>query len=191
MKESIEVLRSCGAEIVPVTLPASMEIAARMGSLIVAAEGATIHSRWLREHPRHYGPQARARLTTGMHIPATRYLEALNLRASVFNEFSVAVFEKADLLHTPTMPMLVPTIADTDRSDDPNFMEFVNRITSCTRPFNYLGLPALAMPAGLDSRGLPLGFQLVARPFDEVTLLRVARSYEREVQPVQTVPTLF
>lgn len=191
MEDSIEVLRSCGAEIIPITLPKSMEIASRMGSLIAASEGATIHSDWLRQQPENYGPQARARLTTGMYIPATSYLEALNLRSRVFDEFFRAVFEKADLLHVPTMPMVVPKIADTDRGDNPNFMDFVSRITRCTRPFNYLGLPAIAMPTGLDTRGLPLGFQLVARPFDEVTLLRTARSYEREVRPVQTGPKLI
>ena len=190
LEESLDVFRSCGAQIVPVTLPPSVELAARMGALILAAEGATIHSKWLRECPDDYGPQARARLVTGLQIPATRYLEALNLRARVFGEVAAAVFENADLLHVPTIPMCVPRIADTDRGDDPDFMALVNRITRCTRPFNYLGLPALAMPAGLDARGLPLGFQIVARPFDEATLLRAARAYERETQPIGVAPAL-
>jgi aspartyl-tRNA(Asn)/glutamyl-tRNA(Gln) amidotransferase subunit A len=188
LEESLDVLRTCGATIVPVTPPPNIELAARMGALILAAEAAAIHSKWLRERPDEYGLQARARLVTGLHIPATRYLEALNLRARVFGEFAAAVFEHADLLHVPTIPMCVPKIADTDRGDDPDFMAFVNRITRCTRPFNYLGLPALAMPAGLDAYGLPLGFQLVARPFDEATLLRGARAYERETQPMPTPP---
>ena len=126
----------------------------------------------------------------GLHLPATRYLEALNLRARIFREFAAAVFEVADVLHVPTVPMPVPIIAETDRGDDPDFMALVNRLTRCTRPFNYLGLPALAMPAGLDERGLPLGFQLVARPFDEATLLRAARAYETEAQPMRTGPPL-
>jgi aspartyl-tRNA(Asn)/glutamyl-tRNA(Gln) amidotransferase subunit A len=188
LEESLDVFRSCGAQIVPVTLPPSFELAGRMGALILAAEGAAIHSKWLRECPDDYGPQARARLMTGLKIPATRYIEALNLRACVFDEFSVAVFENADVLHVPTIPMCVPRITDTDRGDDPDFMAFVNRITRCTRPFNYLGLPAVAVPAGLDARGLPLGFQLVARPFDEATLLRTARAYERETPPMGTAP---
>ena len=190
LKHSLAVLQSCGAEIVRVTLPKSIELAARMGALILAAEGAAIHSRWLRERADEYGPQARARLVTGLHIPATRYLGALDLRARIFVEFAAAVFEHADLLHVPTVPMTVPIIAETDRGDDPDFMALVNRLTRCTRPFNYLGLPALAMPAGLDGRGLPLGFQLVARPFDEATLLRAARAYEREAMPMQMGPTL-
>ena len=187
LEKSLDVFRSCGAQIVPVTLPPSFELAARMGALILAAEGAAIHSKWLRDCPDDYGSQARSRLMTGLQIPATRYIEALNLRARVFGEFYAAVFENTDVLHVPTIPMCVPKIADTDCGADPDFMTFVNRITRCTRPFNYLGLPALAMPAGLDARGLPLGFQLVARPFDEVTLLRIARAYEREVPPMGPV----
>ncbi len=186
LEKSLDVLQSCGAEIVRVTLPKSIELAARMGALIIAAEAGAIHSRWLRERADEYGPQARARLLTGLHLPATRYLEALNLRARVFKEFAAAVFEEADVLHVPTVPMQVPIIAETDRGDDPDFMALVDRLTRYTRPFNYLGLPALAMPAGLDERGLPLGFQLVARPFDEATLLRVARAYETEAQPMRT-----
>ncbi len=188
LEESLAALQSCGAEIVRVRLPKSIELAARMGALILAAEGGAIHSRWLRERPGEYGPQARARLVTGLHIPATRYLDALNLRARVFSEFAAAVFEKADVLHVPSVPMQVPIIAETDRGNDPDFMALVNRLTRCTRPFNLLGLPAIAMPAGLDSQGLPLGFQLVGKPFDEATLMRVARAYEREVQPMQAPP---
>ena len=94
LEESLAALQSCGAEIVRVRLPKSIELAARMGALILAAEGGAIHSRWLRERPGEYGPQARARLVTGLHIPATRYLDALNLRARVFSEFAAAVFEK-------------------------------------------------------------------------------------------------
>ena len=188
LEESLDVFRSCGAQIVPVTLPPSFELAARMGALILAAEGAAIHSKWLRECPDDYGSQARARLMTGLQIPATRYVEALNLRARVFVEFSAAVFENTDVLHIPTIPMCVPKIADTDCGDDPDFMTLVNNITRCTRPFNYLGLPALAMPTGLDACGLPLGFQLVAKPFDEATLLRAARAYEREALPMGLVP---
>ena len=50
----------------------------------------------------------------------------------------------------------------------------------CSRSLNYLGLPALSVPAGFTANGLPTGFQLVGRPFDEARLFRAARAYERE-----------
>lgn len=190
LERSLDVLRSCGAEIRRIRLSSSIRLAARMGALILAAEGAAIHNKWLHERSKEYGPQARARLTMGLYIPATRYLEALNLRKKIFDEFCSVAFKDADLLHVPTIPMRVPLIGETDRGDEKDFMSLVKRITHCTRPFNYLGLPTLTVPAGLDGRGLPLGFQLVASPFDESKLLRVARAYEKEAEQTGFFPIL-
>lgn len=55
----------------------------------------------------------------------------------------------------------------------------IARLVQCTAPFNYLGLPALAVPAGFTADGLPVSMQLVGRPFAEATLLRAAAAYER------------
>ena len=59
----------------------------------------------------------------------------------------------------------------------------------CTAPFNYLGLPALSMPCGFTPNGVPTGFQLVARPCGEPTLLRVAQAYEPFSAPLLRVPS--
>ena len=108
----------------------------------------------------------------------------------MLSDFVAAVFDAADLLHVPSVPIPVPTIADSDLGGDPRFSEFVDRFTGYSRPFNYMGLPALCLPAGLDDRGLPVGFQLVGRPFDEAMLLRAGRAYERESAWTQQAPTL-
>jgi len=54
----------------------------------------------------------------------------------------------------------------------------MGRFSRLTRPFNALGLPALSVPCGVSSAGLPLGFQIVGRPFDEATILRLGHAYE-------------
>ncbi len=190
LDDSIAVFRACGAEIVPVTIPKSFSLAAPLGALLLATEGAASHSRWLRERAAEYGPAQFTRLAPGLYYPATRYLEALNLRTPVLSDFVAAVFDAADLLHVPSVPIPVPTIADSDLGGDPRFSEFVDRFTGYSRPFNYMGLPALCLPAGLDDRGLPVGFQLVGRPFDEAMLLRAGRAYERESAWTQQAPTL-
>ena len=190
LDDSIAAFRACGAEIVPVTIPKSIELAAPLGALIMAVEGAAHHSKWIRERAGDYGPAQYTRLAPGLYYPATRYLEAINLRARVLSDFVAAVFESADLLHVPSVPIPVPTIAESDLGDDPRFNEFVGRFTGYSRPFNYMGLPALCLPAGLDERGLPVGFQLVARPFDEALLLQAGRAYERETNLMQSAPPL-
>jgi aspartyl-tRNA(Asn)/glutamyl-tRNA(Gln) amidotransferase subunit A len=55
----------------------------------------------------------------------------------------------------------------------------MGRFSRLTRPFNALGLPVLAVPAGFTADGRPLGLSIVGRPFDEATVLRIARAYER------------
>jgi len=181
LENSLAVLRDAGAEIVEVTIPDSMAVANLLNNLIGATEGAAFHSRWLRERPEDYGRTTLVRFLTGAMCPADRYLEALNLRSVILKEFSEAVFSKADLLHVPLMPGPVPTLEETDfGTKKEGFAEFLAATGHCTRCFNYLGLPAASIPCGFTGNGLPVSFQLVGRPFDEVAILRMAYAYQQE-----------
>jgi aspartyl-tRNA(Asn)/glutamyl-tRNA(Gln) amidotransferase subunit A len=180
MEQSLNVYRSLGVRLVPVTIP-SIEIANPMVNIIISVEGATIHGNWLRTRSDEYGAQTLDRLLPGLLYPATTYLEALNLAQKVLVDFSRAVFDRADLLHVPTLISPVPTIEQTDPESNPAFMDYVISFGHCIRPFNYLRLPALSIPAGFTASGLPTAFQLVGRPYDESLLFRAARVYEREV----------
>lgn len=120
----------------------------------------------------------RRQLQRGNLVPAPRYLEALALRGRYLEEFCSQVFSDADVLLTPALPIPVPTITD---MTDPHISEEFSRsrlINIYTRPFNYLGLPALTVPCGFTPNGLPVAYQLVGRPFDERTLISVAHAYQ-------------
>lgn len=187
---TIDVFRALGAEIVPVRLPREIEAANPLNVLIIAAEAAAFHGRWLRERRDDYGPQTYARMQPGLVYPATRYIEALTFRARVLECLQESVFDKADILHTPVWPIPVPTIAESDVAANPGFMEYLTASGHCVRPFNYTGLPAISVPSGLDKAGLPTAFQLVGRPFDEATLLRATAAYERETGCTKLAPPL-
>jgi len=189
MDASLEVFRRLGAQTVPVTIPA-IELANPLVTLIIAVEAAALHGSWLRERPADYGKQTLARLAPGLLYPATRYVEALNLRQHVLQEFSASVFAHADLLHLPVIPSPVPTIAQSDVAANPGFSKFILDFGHCVRPFNYLGLPAISVPAGFTGNGLPCGMQLVGPPFGEALLFRAARAYERETGWTSRGPTL-
>lgn len=189
LEESLEVYRRLGAEIVLVTIP-SIELANPLVTLIIAVEGAALHARSLRERPQDFGTQTLVRLLPGLLYPATQYLDALNLRRRLTAQFADAVFAKADVLHLPVIPIPVPTIAESDMAANPGFSEFLLNFGHCTRPFNYLGLPAISVPAGFTGNGLPCGMQLVGNAFDEATLFRVARAYERETNCTALAPSL-
>jgi len=64
----------------------------------------------------------------------------------------------------------------------------IQRLTRFTRPVNYLGLPSLAIPAGFTRDGLPVGMQLIGRPFDEATLLRIGAAFQRATDFHDRVP---
>ena len=189
-RASLEVFAALGAEIVPVEMPASIELGNPLTMLILAVEGAAFHGRWLEQRRADYGRQTLGRLLPGLLYPAKRYVEALNLRRKFVDELRQAVFERADVLHTPVWPFPLPTIEESDLAANPGFTEFIAATGHCSRPVNYAGLPGVSVPAGFTANGLPCAFQLVGRPFDEALLLRAARAYERETACTAPAPAL-
>ena len=189
-RASLDVLEKLGATIVPVRLPEEFALANAMSVMITVTEAAAYHARWLRERPDDYGRQTLGRMLPGLLYPATRYIEALNLRARILNILEEHVFAKADILHTPVWPIPVPSIAESDVAANPGFMEFLTLTGHCVRPFNYTGLPAMSVPIGRTNNGLPSAMQLIGRPFDEATLFRAAAAYERETGCTAEAPPL-
>jgi aspartyl-tRNA(Asn)/glutamyl-tRNA(Gln) amidotransferase subunit A len=157
---------------------------------VVYSEAAALHGHWLRTRGEDYSPQVRARATTGIAIPAASYLEALQLRPRLLRRYVEQVHSRCDVLFTPTLPIPVPTIAETDVGGSSAMWETIAKMVPCTAPFNYLGVPALSVPAGFTSNGLPASFQLVARPFAEGLLLRVAAAYQARTDWHERMPSL-
>ena len=179
VEDAVEVYRKLGAEIVEIEVP-GIDNGFALGEVLGRVEAATYHSSWLHERPEDYGTQTRNRLMQGFYYPGTRYIEALNLRGQLLSQFTDTVFAVADALIAPAVPFQVPTVVDTDVGANQGFLDMIAGFGRCTRPFNFLGLPALSVPYGFTSNGLPTGYQIVGRSFDEATLFRAARAFERE-----------
>jgi aspartyl-tRNA(Asn)/glutamyl-tRNA(Gln) amidotransferase subunit A len=177
LTDSIRTLESLGCEIVPVTLP-DMQAIDVAGTHIIAAEAAALHGAWLRHRASGYSPQVLARLQRGMALPATRYIDALRLRGPSLEAFTQAVFDKVDVLHAPCLPIATPTIAATDVGAGGGMDRTLALLTRFMRPFNYLGLPSVAVPCGFLADGMPVGMQLAGRPFAEGALLRLAHAFQ-------------
>lgn len=186
--DAVDVMRKAGAEIIDIDLPDGIQYSNALTSLITATEGSALHQHWMETRGDEYGKQTFARFAGGFATPATRYVQALNLRSSMLAEFNEMVFRQVDALMTPMMIMDVPTIAETDVRDGPNAAELLTRVGHCSRPINYLGLPGLSVPSGFTAAGLPSSIQFVGRPFDEATLYRLGRAYERETEWFKTSP---
>lgn len=189
-RAAIDLYRKIGAEIVEVS-PRDLDEMAALANIILGVEAATIHSRWFRSRPEDYSDLVRTRIELGFHHPATRYLEALDLRAYHLEQFGKAVFDRVDAMLAPIVPIPAPTLKETNLGGPAAIPSTVAVLTRCGRPINYLGVPSLVIPAGFTDNGLPFGVQLVGRPFDEALLFRIGRAYEREAQWYKRRPPGF
>ena len=188
LDDTIAVLRHEGVNIVEVDLPDQRQLSAAC-QLVLAVEAAAFHKRWLIERPQDYGPQVLMRLQNGLAIPAISYLEAMRWRGPALAAHLAAV-AGVDAVIAPVAPVAAPTIAASDVGNSPDAEAVIQRLTRFTRPINYLGLPSLAIPAGFTAGGLPVGVQLVGRPFDEAMLLRIGAGLQRATDFHERVPVL-
>jgi aspartyl-tRNA(Asn)/glutamyl-tRNA(Gln) amidotransferase subunit A len=188
LDETVAVLKREGATIVPVELPDQRQLTAA-AQLIVAVEAAAFHKRWLIEREQDYGPQVLMRLHNALAIPGVTYLEALRWRGPALSAHMTAT-AGVDAVIAPVAPIPAPTLAESDVGNSPDAESVIQRLTRFTRPINYLGLPALAIPSGFTRSGLPVGMQLIGRSFDEATLLRIGAAFQRVTDFHARVPKL-
>jgi aspartyl-tRNA(Asn)/glutamyl-tRNA(Gln) amidotransferase subunit A len=189
LQQSLIALRDLGCILVLVELH-DLSAADAAGSLITACEAAALHGSLLREQGDLYARQVRIRIERGFSVPAPVYLNALRYRGVAMKQFMDAVFSKVDVLHTPSLPVQTPEIAATDIQSGPDMDRLLGQLTRFARPFNYLGLPALALPAGFSREGMPVSMQLAGRPFSEDLLLRLGHAFQSSTPWHEAAPPL-
>ncbi len=188
-------LRDAGAEIVPVTLPhtrhalatyyivAPAECSSNLARYDGVRYGLRVPGKDLTEQYENtraegFGAEVKRRILIGTYVLSAGYFDAYyikaqKVRALIARDFSQA-FESCDLILTPTAPTAAFALGE--KSDDPIAM-YLNDVF--TVPASLAGLPGISVPAGLDSGGLPLGLQLIGRPFDEETVVAGAAALEK------------
>jgi aspartyl-tRNA(Asn)/glutamyl-tRNA(Gln) amidotransferase subunit A len=178
LAEAAATLGGLGARVEPLAVPDPGPMVTACSNVMVRAESAAIHSRILKERPGELQPAVRDRLAPGLAVSAYEYLQGQRLRAKLTREFIDGVFSRVDVLVTPTIPEPAPALAEVKAGAAADLVARMSRFSRLTRPFNALGLPALSLPCGAAPDGRPLAMQLVGRPFDEATLLRLGHAYE-------------
>jgi aspartyl-tRNA(Asn)/glutamyl-tRNA(Gln) amidotransferase subunit A len=177
---ALEVLKARGAVVTRFALPL-MDAVAAYGSIVSRVEAAAIHAEWMRTDPQAYGQHISGRMYPGYAIPAPYYVESLSRRGPILKQFAAEVFDKVDLLVTPTIATRLPTLAETDIDHGPPGTETkFMAVSANTRPLNYLGLPAISVPCGFDQNGCPIGLQIAGRPFGEARVMRAADAFQRD-----------
>jgi aspartyl-tRNA(Asn)/glutamyl-tRNA(Gln) amidotransferase subunit A len=180
IEQAVDVLRARGAIVTRLTLPL-MDAVAAYGGIVSRVEAATIHAEWMRSDPQAYGAHISGRMYPGYAIPAPYYVESLSRRGPILRAFAADVFAKVDVLVTPSIKTCLPTLEETDIDHGPPGTETkFMAVSANTRPFNYLGLPAISVPCGFDPNGCPIGLQIAGRPFAEARVMRIADAYQRD-----------
>lgn len=177
LQETSELLRSAGAEVVDLEISGLEEVFG-LAQIILKAEAYSLHEAWIRDRPGDYDLSIRSPMEDGALIPAVRYIQALRQRASLLKKFESQAFATCDALLTPVVQQRTPTLAATRAENDSAATENMRTLPRCTRPFSYLGLPALAVPCGFFSNGLPIGLQLIAPAFQESLLFRMGHALQ-------------
>jgi aspartyl-tRNA(Asn)/glutamyl-tRNA(Gln) amidotransferase subunit A len=182
-KSAIEVLRKLVADVRDLSSPIVAAPLLEIWTKVVGAESSTYHSQWLAEFPDKYQPATRRRLVAptnagvqgqnSTEMKASVYLDARR-QLDVLRREARTVFADVDLLIMPTVPSPPVTVA---QGADPTIVSIRN-----TAPFDVLGLPALSLPSGFTTTGLPIGLQIVGAPFAEPTVLALAHAYERATE---------
>ena len=148
----------------------------------------TLHEMYTRSRREGFGAEVKRRIMLGTYVLSAGYydafyLKALQVRTLLCRDYDDA-FTRADVIAMPTSPM--PPFRLGEKTGDPLQMYLADVFTVSA---NLVGLPGVSVPCGFSTAGLPIGFQLLGRMFDEATLLRVADAYERATDWVQS-PTL-
>ena len=177
IRAALTTLESLGMQVEEIAMPSIHgNISAQL--TIESCEPSTYHQEWLRTRAADYGEDVRTLLELGEMYLATHYLQAQRYRSVLRKEF-LEGFKHVDVFVTPTLPFTATpcgateVVIENDQRED-----MLSAIMQFTGVPSLAGLPALSIPVGFDADGLPVGMQVIGRPFDEGTLFRLGHAYQ-------------
>ena len=175
VEAALKELEGMGARLEKVEVP-MLEHNGAAHLTIMLSEAYAYHERDLRSRPQEYGEMCRTRFRRGALFTAADYVQSQRVRNVLKRQFA-DVLRQVDVVATPTMSNAAPRFEESDVNSTVRTLGF-----SFTSPFNMTGLPAISVPCGFTSAGLPAGLQIVGKPFDEPTVLRAAYAYQQQAR---------
>ncbi len=153
-------------------------------------EGKDLIDTYFESRSKGFGPEVKRRIMLGTYALSAGYydayyLKALKVRTIIRNDFLEA-FKEVDFILTPTTP--TPAFKIGEKIDDPLQMYLSDIFTVSV---NLAGLPGMSLPVGFTSGNLPVGMQLIGRPFDETTIMKVGYNYQLETDWHKRIPPEF
>lgn len=178
-RTALALLEGAGARVVEVEIP-ELGVLRTAHMVTIVSEMAASHAKYRQDHRTDYGADTRMNLALAERLLATDYIHAQRLRTRLCGHFD-RVLEAVDLIATPTTACTAPIIPPESLSDGESDLDRTTRIMLYATAGNLTGLPGVTVPAGYDPAGMPVGFQLMGRPWSESLLLRAAGVVERGV----------
>src|SRR5260221_4392848 len=178
--EAVRSLQQHGAKVKAVSIPLLNETE-EAGNHIAWPEATHYHQQagWFPAHSADYGEDVRSRLEMGAKVSAIAYLQALATRDKVIEQFHLATADAGfDALVVPTTPIAAPLIGEESTPIGKTNHATRALLLRLNRPGNLAGIPAISVPCGFTSAGLPVGLQLIGAVTDELLLLRIAHRFE-------------
>ncbi len=172
VRAAARVLESAGARLVEVDMPWIDEVAQAQAT-VLGADAAAYHRERLETRAEDFGADVRQRLQRGRARTGPEVAAARRTRARLRREME-QLLQGVDAVLVPATAIAAPLRIGQDA------VKAAARLTAFTAPFNLTGVPAISVPCGFTTRGLPVGLQLASAPWTEAKLLRIARAYERE-----------
>jgi len=185
-EQALRVFRKLGVIFKEVSIP-QVEETEDAGNQIAWPEATHYHQQagWFPARAADYGEDVCTRLELGVKVPATSYLQAMQVRDSFISHFHSAMAEAGlDALVVPTTPIAAPLIGEETTSVSGTNHPTRALLLRNNRPANLGGFPAISVPCGLTPNGLPVGLQLFGSVTDEALLLRIACAFERVRGPL-------
>lgn len=173
-------LERLGGRLEAVNLPGIEELSAISGGMNIT-DAATYHADHLQQRPEEIGADVLARLRQGAEKTGREYALARQQQREWRRRLELLLAGET-LLVTPTTPIPAPPIVGLDA------LAAARQLTRFTAPFNFTGLPALSLPCGFTAEGLPVGLQIVGRPWAEALVLRAAQACETAFYPQRRRP---
>jgi aspartyl-tRNA(Asn)/glutamyl-tRNA(Gln) amidotransferase subunit A len=177
VEAAAKTLAAAGAVVDEVSLE-TMTYVPAAALAVVGVEALAYHADLLRTRGAEYDPDIARRLRVGAFVSGVHYVRAQQVRALVRDEVDRALARR-DVLLAPSTPIPAPAVDERQLTAGDGPSDVRSALIRFTRPFNVSGHPACALPCGFTSAGLPIGLQLVGRPFDEATVLRAADAFQR------------
>jgi aspartyl-tRNA(Asn)/glutamyl-tRNA(Gln) amidotransferase subunit A len=174
---AVKTLEGLGAAAQEVAL-SRMDVAAPSTFAIISAESYAYHEDWVRTRAAEYGPDVLERLRVGAFVSGADYLKGQRARTLLRDDVD-ALLAKVDVLVCATTPVVATSVGQGQVTIEHETVPVRPSLVRFTRPFNATGHPVASIPCGFTAGGLPVGLQIVGRPFDEATVLRVADAYQR------------